>query len=95
MFGIGIIEVFIILMVALFVIGPEKIPEAAASVGRFIRTVKQYINELKRSVHDHPLKGELMTDLRDQNEFDIPELDPEDNHIEGEGFSPKDKEVKK
>ena len=70
MFGIGIIEVFIILVVALFVIGPEKIPEAAASIARTIRTIKQYINELKRSVHDHP--------LRDQEYFDVPELIPDD-----------------
>ncbi|MFT7144574.1 MAG: sec-independent protein translocase protein TatB [Alphaproteobacteria bacterium] len=84
MFGIGIIEVFIVLMMALFVIGPDKIPEAAASVGRFIRSAKQYINELKRSVHDHPLKDEMRS-LQDQVHFDMPELNPEDDHIEGEG----------
>ncbi|MAI08489.1 MAG: twin-arginine translocase subunit TatB [Magnetococcales bacterium] len=72
MFGIGIIEVFVVLMVALFVIGPEKIPEAARTVGRFFRTVRQYMNEIKRSVDEHnPLR-----DLQDQDEFDVPELIP-------------------
>lgn len=83
MFGIGIIEIFIVLMVALFVIGPDKIPEAAAFVGRFIRSIKQYINELKRSIHDHPLREEMM-DLQNQTTFDMPELDPSDDYIEGE-----------
>jgi len=34
MFGVGISEIVLILIVALLVFGPEKLPEAAASVGR-------------------------------------------------------------
>lgn len=75
MFGIGIVEIFIVLMVALFVIGPEKIPEAARTVGRFFRTIRQYMNEIKRAVNDH----NPMTDLKDQTEFDVPELIPSDD----------------
>lgn len=89
MFGIGIIEVFVVLMVALFVIGPEKIPEAARTVGRFFRTVRQYMNEIKRSVDEH----NPMRDLQDQDEFDVPELIPSvDEDDEGDGSKSKSKQ---
>jgi Tat protein translocase TatB subunit len=54
MFGIGLVEVFLILVVALLVIGPDRIPEAATALGKAVRSARQFINELKGSVHDHP-----------------------------------------
>jgi sec-independent protein translocase protein TatB len=81
MFGIGIIEVFVVLMIALFVIGPEKLPETARYIGKSLRTLRQYINEIKRSVNG----DSTMMELQNQTEFDIPELvptlDEEDNSL--------------
>jgi sec-independent protein translocase protein TatB len=65
MFGIGIIEVFVIFVIAILVLGPERIPEAAASLAKGMRTVKQFINEIKGSVHDHPLIKNENTSLGD------------------------------
>ena len=57
MFGIGIIEIFVVLMVSLFVIGPDKLPEAARAVGRFFHSIKQYANEI--SIKPYPPKEKL------------------------------------
>ena len=78
MFGIGIIEIFVVLMVSLFVIGPDKLPEAARAVGRFFHSIKQYANEIKRSVAEH----DVVQSLQEQDSFDIPELMPDNNEDE-------------
>ena len=50
MFGIGIVEVFLVLLVALIVIGPDRIPEAAEGLGKTVRAIKQFVNEIKGGV---------------------------------------------
>jgi len=50
MFGIGIVEIFIILVVVLVVIGPERLPDAARHVGLFVRKVRQFIHEISSNV---------------------------------------------
>ncbi|RJQ71461.1 Sec-independent protein translocase subunit TatB [Pseudonocardiaceae bacterium YIM PH 21723] len=39
---IGMGEVLVLLIVGLFVLGPERLPEAAANVGKFIRKAKEF-----------------------------------------------------
>lgn len=90
MFGIGIIEVFIVLIIALFVIGPDKLPQAAQSLGRFVRTIRQYMNEIKRSVIDH----NPMVDLQDQAQFDIPELIPSTDSVDSDIDEPQPRKKK-
>jgi len=45
MFGIGFEELLVVLVVALLVIGPDKLPEVA-------RTLAKAFNEFKRTTHD-------------------------------------------
>jgi len=37
LFGIGPLELLLVLVIALMVVGPEKLPEMAAGLGRTIR----------------------------------------------------------
>ena len=44
MFGLGWAEVIIILIVALVIFGPKKLPELGSSLGKTLRGFKEEIN---------------------------------------------------
>ncbi|MGM0423769.1 MAG: Sec-independent protein translocase protein TatB [Thermodesulfobacteriota bacterium] len=50
MFGIGTTEVLVILVVALLVIGPSKLPEVARSLGKGLAEFKRMSSDVKRSI---------------------------------------------
>jgi Tat protein translocase TatB subunit len=49
-FGIGPWEIFLILVVALLVLGPEKIPGIARTLGRTVRAIRKASSELTTAV---------------------------------------------
>lgn len=51
MFGMSLPEMIVILIIALLVIGPKKLPELAKSVGRAVGEFKRATNDLKNSVN--------------------------------------------
>lgn len=48
MFDIGFSELLLIAVVALVVIGPERLPAVARNVGRFIGRFQRYVQDIKR-----------------------------------------------
>ncbi len=46
LFGIGAGELFLIMVLALVVIGPEKLPEVAGQVGRTVGDLRRQANQL-------------------------------------------------
>jgi len=50
MFGIGFQELLVILVVALIVLGPQRLPEVAKSLGKFYRELKSAVDDVKSSV---------------------------------------------
>jgi len=56
MFGIGMQELLLILVIALIVLGPKKLPDVAKALGRALNEFKRATSELKESLDvDHSL----------------------------------------
>src|SRR3990170_234375 len=51
-FGIGLPELLLILVLTLIVVGPQRLPEMAAQIGRFVRDFRRYTSELSRDISD-------------------------------------------
>ena len=52
MFGIGLPELILIMAIALIVVGPDKLPELAKSIGKGIVELKKAAAGLKESLHE-------------------------------------------
>ena len=73
MFGsIGGTEILVIMVIALLIFGPRKLPELGKSLGRGLSEFKRASNALRRSLED-----ELSLEERnDRNKIDDPDTGP-------------------
>jgi len=65
MFGIGFPEFLLILVVALVVLGPKKLPELARSIGKGLAEFKKSAEELKENLNLGEDLKEVREDLKD------------------------------
>lgn len=54
MFGLGMWEILIILALALVVIGPKKLPDIAASIGKGLRELRRATDDIRHAVDVTP-----------------------------------------
>ena len=57
MFGLGVPEMIFILLLALLIFGPKKLPEIGKQVGRALGEFKRTSNDLKRTIEDEMEKA--------------------------------------
>ena len=65
MFDVGFPELMVILVVALVVIGPERLPKVARTLGNFWARMQRYVGQVKADIDRDMALGELR-DLRDK-----------------------------
>ena len=58
MFGIGLPEMIIILVVALLVVGPSKLPELARTLGKAFTEFRRMADEVKETFEEEVMKEE-------------------------------------
>src|SRR5262245_45694829 len=51
MFDIGFFELVVIAIVALVVIGPERLPKAARTMGHLVGRLQRYVNDVKADIN--------------------------------------------
>ncbi|MBF0189668.1 MAG: twin-arginine translocase TatA/TatE family subunit [Magnetococcales bacterium] len=59
MFGLSWFEFFVILVVALLVIGPDKLPEVARGLARLIRQFQRIVSDVRESVHMEDMEAKM------------------------------------
>ena len=73
MFDSGFLELLIVGIIALMVVGPERLPEVAAKAGKFIGKMKAFVATTREDIEKEFRAEELQTMLKQQKE-EISEL---------------------
>jgi len=78
MFDIGFGELVVIGVVALLVIGPERLPETVRTASLWLRRIRGGFNEIKQEIQQELHNDEVMRELRkagDQLQSDVAAID--------------------
>ena len=82
MFDIGIFELFLVLVIGLVVLGPERLPEVVKSVTRSMKWIKKTITSTKEEVSKNIGLDEVYQDLRNEEILKKSETDGHQNKEE-------------
>ena len=73
MFDAGFLEFLLIGVIALLVVGPERLPKLAAQLGRWIGKARAFVDNAKRDI-EKEINASEMRDLLDNQRKEIDEL---------------------
>ncbi|MBH43832.1 MAG: twin-arginine translocase subunit TatB [Gammaproteobacteria bacterium] len=66
MFDIGFWELFVIFLLVLFVLGPERLPLIASNLGKWFGKIQRYFINLKDSIDDEVEQSDVNKIISDQ-----------------------------
>jgi len=72
MFGIGPMELMVILLVALLVLGPKRLPEVMKMMGRMLAELRKTADEVKKEIIEQEDIKDIQESLREIS--DVPRL---------------------
>ncbi len=64
MFGMGMSEILVILLVAALFLGPEKLPDAATKISKGIRDLRRQTRDLQETIENDTELGGAIRDLK-------------------------------
>ena len=70
MFDIGFWELVIIAIIALIVIGPERLPGFARDAGKFVNKIRKFVNSAKRELEKELELDQISNLHKDINHID-------------------------
>ena len=73
MFGLGMQELIIILVVALLIIGPKKLPDLARSLGKALREFKGAADDFKHNLEIEPHELTPRSNIKNTHEETLEE----------------------
>jgi len=79
-YGIGLQEIFIVLLIALIVVGPQRLPQMALKLGQLMRRLRMVTSEMARDITEEVNRE--TTDLKSDIAFDAKEIVKEIENIE-------------
>jgi sec-independent protein translocase protein TatB len=72
MFGIGPMELLVIILVALLVLGPKRLPEVMKMMGRMLAELRKTADEVKKEIIEQEDMKDIQESLREIS--DVPRL---------------------
>lgn len=64
MLGIGFQEILVILLVALLVVGPKRLPQVARAIGKALNELRRAADEVRETLEAEELRRELEEEKR-------------------------------
>lgn len=81
-FGLHLPELIIVLVVALLIFGPKKLPEMGSAIGKSIKEFKKGMNELSQPDSSLPKKSELRAPKDTFEESHMPVVESDLSKVE-------------
>ncbi|ROR34472.1 Sec-independent protein translocase protein TatB [Inmirania thermothiophila] len=75
MFDIGFWEVALVLLVALLVIGPERLPRVARTAGLWVARLRQMVGSVKADI-EREIRAQELKELMEQQKAALGDLEP-------------------
>ncbi len=68
MFGMGFMEIFLVLIVAIMALGPEKLPTALVDMAKFFKKIKGEIDSAKTTINNELDISQMKQEAQDFKE---------------------------